>query len=355
MNPTQDLPKIEQTQLDFLKKLSDASGVSGAEGSVREILREVVTPLADDISEDSIGNLIAHKKAATAGATKVLLASHMDEIGLMITGDDGDGLYQFEVVGGIDARQLAGKSVYVGKKRVPGVIGTRAIHLLSYEDMKQSIPVHNLRIDVGPKVKVDLGERAVFTTELWTNKISIFGKALDDRLGVATLVELLKNPPANIDLYCVFTTQEEVVLRGARIAAFNIHPDIAIAVDSTPANDYPSNTGENVRYNTSLGEGPAIYTMDRATLSDPRLISHFVRTAEKYSIPYQLRQAGSGGTDAGAMHVQQGGIPALSISVPGRNAHTAIGIARIADWEHTLQLLHAGLRDFSKDVFKAER
>ncbi|MEM5775169.1 MAG: hypothetical protein AAGU05_09235, partial [Anaerolineaceae bacterium] len=148
---------------------------------------------------------------------------------------------------------------------------TRAIHLLRYEDMKQSIPVHSLRIDVGPKTKVELGDRAVFTTELWTNEKSIFGKALDDRLGAAALVELLKNPPANIDLYCVFTTQEEVGLRGARIAAFNIHPDIAIAVDSTPAYDFPANDAENVRYNTRLGEGPAIYTMDRATVSDPRL------------------------------------------------------------------------------------
>ena len=108
-------------------------------------------------------------------------------------------------------------------------------------------------------------------------------------------------------------------------------------------------------YNTRLGEGAAIYTMDRSTISDPRLVAHFVQTGEKHHIQYQLRQPGSGGTDAGAMHMQHEGIPSLSISVPGRNAHTAIGIARISDWESLVQLLYAGLKDFSSDVLKAER
>ncbi|MCE5208908.1 MAG: M42 family peptidase [Chloroflexi bacterium] len=355
MTATTRLPQIGKSQLDFLKTLSDASGVSGAEGPIRDILKEVIKPFADEITEDDMGNLITFKKAMVHPAAKVLLAAHMDEIGLMITVEEGDGLYQFEPVGGIDLRQLAGKAVYAGKKRIPGVIGTRAIHLLREEDMKRAVPLETLRIDVGIKGKLELGDRAVFATEFWENGKSMFGKALDDRLGVATLVEILKNPPENLDLYCAFTTQEEVGLRGARIAAYNIHPDIAIAVDSTPANDYLVNDSENVTYNTRLGYGPAIYTMDRATISDPRLVGHFVGVAEKHQIPYQLRQAGSGGTDAGAMHLQQGGIPAISISVPGRNAHSAIGVARISDWENLLQLLHVGLREFSPDVLKIER
>jgi putative aminopeptidase FrvX len=346
-----ELHKIGKKQIELLKSLSNASGVSGAEGMIREMVKSAVKPLCDDMREDALGNVIAYKKASSGGKATVLLAAHMDEIGLMITSDDGGGLYEFEPVGGIDVRQLPGKAVYVGKDRVPGVIGTRAIHLLSDEDMRQAMPLQTLRIDVGPNVKVEAGERAVFATEFWTNGKSVFGKALDNRLGVATLIELLKLDFETVNLYCVFTTQEEVGLRGARIAAYNIHPDIAIAVDSTPANDLATAGGAgNTTYNTRLGYGPAIYTMDRATLSDPRLVSHFIRVAEQHRIPFQLRQPGGGGTDAGAMHLQHAGIPSLSISVPGRNAHTAIGIARISDWEHTLQLLYAGVKSLSVDV-----
>ncbi len=338
--------KIEREQIENLKKLSDASGVSGAEGSVRELILEQVKEIADEVSEDALGNVIARKKAKVEGAKKVMFAAHMDEIGFMITADDGDGLYQFECVGGIDVRQLPGKAVYVGKERIPGVIGARAIHLTTSEQRKTAIPLETLRIDVGPQTKVKLGDRAVFATEFWENGVSLFGKALDDRLGVATLIELLKVSPEHLDCYYVFTCQEEIGGRGAQVAAYNIHPDIGIAIDSTPANDYPVSEGENTLYNTRLGHGPAIYTMDRATISDARLIQHFITTAEKYQIPFQLRQAGSGGTDAGVIHQQHEGIPSISISVPSRNVHTAVGIARIMDWENLVELVHAGLKDW---------
>ena len=351
------LIEIGQQQLGLLKELSDASGVSGAEGAIREIILKQVTPLADEVVEDALGNIIARKKGYQEGSLKVLLAAHMDEIGLMITVDDGDGLYQFERVGGIDVRQLPGKEVYVGKGRVPGVIGARAIHLTTAQQRKNAIPLDTLRIDVGPDSKVELGDRAVFATEFSENGKTMFGKALDDRLGVATLIELMKTSLEHLDLYFAFTSQEEVGLRGARIAAFNTTPDIAIAVDATPAYDYPVDEGEpeNSTYNTRLGFGAAIYTMDRATISDPRLISHFSSTAEQSGIQFQFRQAGGGGTDAGAMHLQREGIPSISISVPLRNAHTAIGMVRISDWENLVRLLQVGLMEIKPDLLAPQQ
>ena len=175
----------------------------------------------------------------------------------------------------------------------------------------------------GGKVKV--GDRATFATRFRQVGPSLFGKALDNRLGVATLIELLRHAPENVELLVSFSVQEEIGLRGARVAAFAFNPDLAIAVDSTPAFDLPRwDESENSAYNTRLGAGPAIYIADAGTLSDPRLIRHLAQTGESYGIPYQFRQPGGGGTDAGAIHRVRTGVPSVSVSIPGRYAHTAL-------------------------------
>ena len=159
-----------------------------------------------------------------------------------------------------------------------------------------------------------------------------------------------------MDILAAFSTQEEIGARGARVAAFAFDPELALAVDSTPANDLPSWDGsENVTYNTHLGAGPALYVADAGMLSDPRLIQHFTQTAEALGIPYQLRQPGGGGTDAGAIHRQRAGIPSLSISVPGRYPHTSASIARIEDWQNTLSLLYAAMDRLTPAVLAKER
>ena len=148
---------------------------------------------------------------------------------------------------------------------------------MSAEERKQPVSISNLRIDLGIKntKNIEPGDRAVFATKFYQNHGSLFGKALDDRIGVATLIELLKHAPPNIELLAAFTVQEEVGLRGARIAAYTLNPDIAIALDSTPANDMPTwDDSENTRYNARLGKGPAIYIADRSTISNPRMIDH---------------------------------------------------------------------------------
>ena len=201
-----------------------------------------------------------------------------------------------------------------------------------------------------------MGDRATFGTRFIHTGPNLIGKALDDRLGVATLIEYVKNPPENVELLAAFTVQEELGLRGARIAAFTMDPDVAFVIDSTPANDLPVWDGEeNTRYNVKMDHGPAIYRLDAATLSDPRLIQLLVETAVKLEIPYQFRQPGRGGTDAGAIHKQRGGVPSVSVSVPGRYAHTAVLIAHLEDWKNSVALVHATIQSLTRDILQAER
>ena len=349
---------IRSPQIKLLEKLCNACAVSGDEGAVRKIVKEEIESYADEIKVDALGNVLGTKKGKGRNRSRVLIAAHMDEVGFMITTDDGKGLFRFEKVGGIDDCQLVGKPVQVGKNNIPGVIGAKPIHLTTASERKNTIPVESLRIDVGManRSKVNVGDRATFATKFQRIGPSLRAKALDDRLGVATLIELVKNAPENIDLLAAFTVQEEVGLRGARVAAYAFDPDLAIAVDSTPANDLPSWDGEdNPWYNTKLDGGPALYVVDGATISDPRLIRLLVETAESESIPYQIRQPGGGGTDAGSIHRQRAGIPSVSVSIPGRYAHTAAGIVRVNDWKNTLNLLHLALSRITPRLLKAER
>ncbi len=338
--------KIGTTQIKVLERLCNASGVSGDESEVRAIVREQVGPFADDLRVDTLGNLLVTRNGAGRKKLRVMLAAHMDEVGFMLTADENDGIFRFDTVGGLDARQLAGKAVLIGIDHLPGVIGARPIHLMTQEERRRSLTVDQLRIDIGPGGgKVKIGDRAAFATRFRREGQAIFAKALDNRLGVATLIELFRNAPPNIDLLAAFTVQEEVGLRGAKVAAYALNPDLAIAIDCTPAVDLPAYDGsENTGYNTRLGHGPAIYIADGSTISDPRLVRFLAETAEKEKIPFQFRQPGGGGTDAGMIHRQREGIPSISVSIPGRHAHTAVALAWLDDWKNTHALMDVALR-----------
>lgn len=351
-------PLIGSDQISLLEKLSNACAVSGDESEVRTIVLEQVKEFCDNLKVDALGNVLAWRKARAEPALRVMLAAHMDEVGMMLVDEDEGGLYQFALVGGLQPRYLVGKAVWVGKQHIPGVIGARPIHLISDEDLKHPIPVDSLRIDLGPdgKGKAKPGDRAAFATLFQQAGPSLRGKALDDRLGVASLIELIKYAPPNIDLAAAFTVQEEVGLRGARVAAYALDPQVAIALDCTPANDFPAWDGsENTHYNSRLGAGPAIYIADGATLSDPRLVRLFLKTAEEEGIPCQIRQPGAGGTDAGAIHLRREGIPSVSVSVPGRYLHSPISQVRLSDWKHTLSLIYAVLTRMSPEMLKEPR
>ncbi len=362
-------PAVGADQVALLERLCNATGVSGDEREVRAIILEQVRSLADEVRVDALGSVLAIRHARKDNPLRVLLDAHMDEVGFMIVADDENGLYRFVKVGGIDERTLPGKGVLVGKEHIPGVIGAKPIHLTEPGETENKIGLDSLRIDVGLNGgKVKIGDRATFSTRFREVGPSFFAKALDNRLGCATLVEILRgaassNALDHIELLLSWSVQEEIGLRGARVAAYALEPEAAIAVDSTPAYDLPMHseergtgpTPENSAYNTRLGAGPAVYVADNATLGDPRLVRHVIRTAEEAAIPFQIRQPGGGGTDAGAIHRTRAGVPSLSISVPGRYAHTAAGLVRRADWENTIRLVWQSLARMDREVITADR
>ena len=348
---------IGNAQLKLLEKLCNASAVSGDEGEVRSLVLEQIKGHVDEFKVDALGNVLATKRGTGDKRLRVMLSAHMDEVGFMLVADDGEGLFRFELVGGVDLRQLPGKAVLVGRDHVPGVIGARPIHLTKREERKQKIPLDALRIDLGPgSDKIKPGARAVFATRFQRSGPAILAKALDNRLGVVTLIELLRQPPGGIDLLAAFTVQEEIGLRGSQVAAYAFNPDLGIAVDATPALDLPAWDGEeNASYNTRLGAGPAIYIADGSTYSDPRLVRWLAETGDELKIPYQFRQPGGGGTDAGSIHKTRAGVPSVSVSTPHRYSHTAISIARLEDWKNTLALLQAALARLTPGILAAER
>lgn len=348
-----ETPVIGAEQLALLERLSNACGVSGDEGEVRAIVMEQIKLCVDEVKVDALGNLLAIRKARVEHPVRVMLAAHMDEVGLMLINDEENGLYSFATVGGIDVRSLVGKPVLIGKEHVPGVIGAKPIHLTEEGETDHKILLDLLRIDVGPgkNGKVKVGDWACFATRFAQVGPSLRGKALDNRLGVATLIELVKHAPDQVELQAAFTVQEEVGLRGARVAAYSLNPDLAFAVDSTPAFDLPAWDGsENEQYNTHLGAGPAIYIADGQTLSDPRLVRYLAGVGDSLGIPYQFRQPGGGGTDAGAIHLRRAGIPSVSVSIPSRYPHTGVLLARLVDWQNTLALLHAALARMTSEI-----
>ena len=339
------MPSFGNTQLKLLEKLCNVIAVSGDEGEVRKIVLEEVKPYADEVKVDALGNVLAVKRGRGVKRLRVMLDAHMDEVGFFIVADEGEGIYRFETVGGIDVRHLVGKQVFVGRDNIPGVIGGKPVHLMDHDEATHKVPLEALRIDLGLGGKAKVGDRAGFATKFRRVGPSIMSKSIDDRIGVATLIELLKNAPANVDLCLAFAVQEEIGLRGAKVAAQYFQPDMAIAVDSTPANDLPVHDGsENMMYNTKLGLGPAIYIADGSTLHDPRLVRFLSEVGDTEKIPYQFRQPGGGGTDSGAIQCSLAGVPTVSVSVPHRYTHSPLSISRVDDWKNTINLLHAALK-----------
>ncbi len=332
----------------WLKALTELSGVSGGEGPVRRFVLRVLEARADHLEVDVLGNVYALRRARRVPRgeepLRVMLAAHMDEVGFMLTHHEGEGFYRFQPIGGLSPRNLLGQRVLIGPDRVLGIIGAPPVHLLSGRERETWPEFRNLRISVSPQARVEPGMRATFATSFRREGPNIWAKALDDRVGVATLLALWDALPEDLEIWTVFTVQEEVGLRGAAVAARRVRPHVALALDCTPALDIPGPDGQMpVTYNVRLGHGPALYIADRRTISDPRLVHHFSQVAQRYGIPFQFRQAGRGATDAGAIHRQAGGIPSLSISVPARYLHGPTALMRVEDWVHTLRLLVAGL------------
>jgi endoglucanase len=310
-----------------------------------------IKPYVDEVKVDALGSVLAVKHGRGRKRMRVMVDAHMDEVGFFIVADEGDGIYRFETIGGIDPRYLLGKQVFVGRERTPGIIGGKPVHLMEASERSRKVPVDALRIDIGLAGKAKVGDRAGFATKFRRAGPSIMSKAIDDRIGVATLIELIKNAPANIDLCAAFSVQEEIGLRGAKVAAQYFKPDMAFAIDSTPAHDLPVYDGsENTSYNVKLGLGPAIYIADGSALHDKRLVRFLSEVGDAGKIPYQFRQPGGGGTDSAAIQKALAGVPAVSVSVPHRYTHSPISISRVDDWKNTINLLHAALKRIKPEL-----
>jgi endoglucanase len=337
----------------LLEELSNAFGPPGNEDQVRRVLARALRDRVDDLQTDALGNLIAFKRGSGAEPRlKVMIDAHTDEVGLMITRIGKDGLLGFRAVGGIDDRLLLAKSVAVGAQRLPGVILAPPVHLTTQEQREQVLKIDQLTIDIGAASEeeaaglVKVGDYAVFDTlfsppdDSDTDLRVVRGKAFDDRAGCAAAAALA-DEDYEVDLYLSFSAQEEVGLRGAAVAAYRIVPDVAFALEGTVCDDTPKK--KDVSPTTELGKGPAISVMDRSFIADKRLVQLLTETAQTNGIPYQFKQPGVGGTDAGAIHLSQSGVPTVAVSVPCRYIHAPVGLLSLRDLDSLVALIKATL------------
>ena len=336
----------------LLQQLSEAPGVSGREEAVRALILNAIRDRVDSCRVDGVGNLIAQKKSSGSSRVRLLLAAHMDEVGLMITLAEDNGLLRFAKVGGIDDRVLPARTVLIGDKRVPGVISVKPVHLTEKGERDKVVEWKQLAIDIGASSKaeaeklVQRGDYAVFATEYRTLAAdgsawrTVQGKAFDDRAGCAMLVELLTER-LPFDIAAAFTVQEEVGMRGAHVAAYAEKPDVAVVLECTGANEVP--TTRDVSPSTRLGAGPAITIRDNSFIADARLVELFTAVARERGIPHQFKQPNIGGTDAGAIHRSRAGVPTITIAVPARYIHSPAAILDLNDFENTIALLREAL------------
>lgn len=322
----------------MLRQLSNIAGVSGDEGRVRAFIKEAVKPFALDTRTDAMGNFYAHKPGK---GRRVMACAHMDEVGMMVRGVMENGLVAY-TASGIDSRVVVSKRVLIGDDRVPGVIGAKAIHLQSFADRERVLTHKELFIDIGAKDKEDaekyvkVGDYVSFDTEFaFFGDGLMKGKALDDRVGCAILIELLKND-YECDFTAVFTVQEELGLRGAHAAAYNVRPELALILEGTTANDMPLSEGH--QWVSRVGSGPAISFMDGGTVVRPEMFNALRETAEAAGIPWQMRQGTRGGTDGGIIHKSGAGAITGGISVPCRYIHSPCSVASVSDYENALKL-----------------
>ena len=340
----------------LLKELCELNGVSGDEGAVREKIRQEIAPYADEITVDTMGNLIALKKGRIPDK-KMMLSAHMDEVGLIVSGITSSGFLRFQAVGGIDTRVLISKRVLVGEKKIPGIIGMKAIHLQKRSERETVPEKKSLYIDIGAtsqqeaEKKVSLGDYVAFDTkfaEIGDGKIK--AKALDDRVGCAVLLELIKRP-VRYDTYFCFLVQEEVGLRGAQIAAHRIRPDAALVLEATTCSDVAG--CEEHQFVTELGGGVTITFRDGSCIADSGIREFLEQTAKKNNIPYQFKKTTAGGNDAGAIHIASGGVKTASLSVPCRYLHSPVGMIAKSDMQAMLDLAGLWMETFEIEGAKS--
>lgn len=329
---------------DIIKKLTQTFGPSGNEKKVAEEIIQMVKGKVDEIRIDPLGNLICVKKGTNGSqgsGKKIMLAAHMDEIGIIVSHIDDKGFLRFSNIGGLAPLVILGQRV---------VFENGTVGVIWYEediDEMKNVKIEKMYIDVSAGSRqeaeklVNIGDMAVFAGDIVKQNGRLISKALDDRIGCAILVQLALNAPeTDNEIYYVFTTQEEVGLRGARTAAFGIVPDMALAIDVCDTGDTPGCKPMAVR----MGDGPTVKIKDRSVISHPLVKDRLIDAAKKNGIPYQLEIMIHGGTDAGSIHITAGGIPSGGVSIPARCVHDTAETVDMKDVENAVKLLEAFIK-----------
>lgn len=331
----------------MLKELCAVASPSGFEDSVREYI--INNSPVKEYEIDSIGNLIFHKKG---NGMRVMVCAHMDEVGLLITGITEDGFLRFDTLGGIETSVLNSKKVLIGKDRLPGIIGSKAIHLQGAEETKAPTKLKSLYIDIGAQNKedaqkyVEIGDYAVFDGEFISFGDNLIkSKALDDRIGCAVMLDLMKKEYEN-DMYFCFSVQEEIGVRGSRVAVQKINPDISLVLEGTTCADvYRSEPHTQV---TNLGKGAVMTFMDAAAISDKKYFDFILNLACEKGIPLQIKKTTAGGTDARSIQLNGEGVKTAVLAVPCRYIHSPISVCHKEDIESLYNLSYALLTNLER-------
>ncbi len=327
---------------ELIKSLVESFGPSGYEESVTTKIRELITEYVDEITMDALGNLIAHKKG---NGKKIMFSAHTDEIGIVATHVDDKGFIRFQSIGGLNILTLIGNRVRFSNGAI-GVIGKEKGEL-------KDLSLDKLFIDIGADTKisaqekVNVGDFGIIHREFCDLGRRVIAKSLDDRIGCAVLIEALKqsqNSPH--DLYFVFSTQEEVGLRGARTSAYQINPDLGIALDVTLTGDTP----EAPRMDIALGNGAGIKVKDSSLITHPKVKQLMIKLAKDKGIKYQLEVLERGGTDGGAIHLSRAGVPSGTISIPCRYVHSASEMVDMDDVQACVDLTVAVANTDLRDI-----
>ena len=327
----------------LLKELCLVNGISGDENTVRDVILAEIKNYANDIKIDPLGNIIVFKKGKEAPKKKLLISAHMDEVGFIISDITEDGFLKFKEVGGIDPRILLSQRLVIGEKEISGVIGVKAVHLSTPEERKRVVKANEMYIDIGASSKTEAeklvkkGDYAAFDSEYAELGGDVIkAKALDDRIGCAIMVELIKEK-YDADLYFCFTVQEEVGTRGSLTAARFVGADAAIILESTTCSDIAGVKPHE--YATSFGDGPVISLMDYASYSDIELNRFLIKLAKENDIKFQFKRTAMGGNDARSYQTASGPCKTAVVSVPCRYIHSPVSCAYKGDIEETHRLI----------------
>ncbi len=339
--------------MNLLKTLTMTPGIPGHEFEVKKVILQELSQHTDHILHDHLGSVIGVKGHQ---GPAIMIAAHMDEVGLMISQVTKEGFIKFQTIGGWFSQVMPSQlwDIHTPKGIITGITGMKPPHIIPEDQRSKAIPMEDMFIDIGVVSKEEALEKGIQIGQMITPKSQfiemanpkyLLAKAFDNRVGSYILLEVIKRAnPKHARLFATFTVQEEIGLRGAKTSSHVVHPDIAISIDTGVGYDTPKGQPEEM----SLGKGPQIHLFDRTTLGHPNLRKHLEHLSKELGIPFQQPFLTRGGTDAGQMHVAYEGAPGVSVGIPTRYMHSHYSMVHVDDIEHTIHLLVAFVEAFTE-------